>query len=113
MGDEPRSISVRGIKLGCKHCGRDLFLANRGQLTTPLKNFLNLEWAGPTADVFICTTCGFLHWFMEQDSVEYLVEDPMDVETECLSCRNAIPAGSDKCPDAGGLTGISFEPKPA
>lgn len=94
-------VAVKDIPLTCKHCGGDSFVETRGQLTTPLKNFLGIDWSEPCADVYVCTRCGFLHWFLGRDLIEQAVSDAMELDTDCLSCGATVPAASDVCPRCG------------
>lgn len=94
-------VKIKGVLLRCKHCGGDQFVETRGQLTTPLKNFLGIDWSEPCADVYVCTGCGFLHWFLSRDLIEEAVSDAMELDTDCLSCGGTIPAGSEVCPRCG------------
>jgi hypothetical protein len=40
------------------------FVQGEAQLHTATLTFLNLEWLGKTADLYVCDQCGFIHWFL-------------------------------------------------
>ena len=57
-------IDIAGMPLRCQHCGYEQFAEREAQLHTATLTFLNLEWLGKTADLYICGRCGFVHWFL-------------------------------------------------
>lgn len=57
-------IDIAGMPLRCQHCGYEQFAESEAQLHTATLTFLNLEWLGKTADLYICGRCGFVHWFL-------------------------------------------------
>jgi hypothetical protein len=83
--------------------------------------FFDLGWLNKSADIYVCTHCGFLHWFLEPDEGQQITtqepradvdreeaaieeppaEDDLAEPTECLQCRQTIPAGAAKCPACG------------
>jgi ribosomal protein S27AE len=56
-------IEIAGTPLRCQHCGNDQFLESEAHLHTATFSILNFEWFGRTADVYICSRCGLMHWF--------------------------------------------------
>jgi len=58
---------VRGKPLHCIVCGNEQFWQKRAQLHTGLLSFFDLEWASPTCDCLVCSACGYVHWFLQQD----------------------------------------------
>lgn len=118
---EGQSVKIKERPLQCKHCGRGQFVLRTAQLNTAFLEFLDLGWLNKSADIYVCTHCGFLHWFLEpqveqqvpadvqatQDDREQVVaeeplaEDDLAEPTECLACHQRIPAGSAKCPSCG------------
>jgi hypothetical protein len=50
--------------LTCVVCRHGYFRHQRAQLHSAAASFLNLEWLGPTADCYICSKCGYVHWFI-------------------------------------------------
>jgi hypothetical protein len=90
--------------------------------------FLDLAWLNQSADIYVCTHCGFLHWFLEpqagranvapipalpshqpitevgQEEIppeEAPSQDDLSEATECLECGRTIPPGAAKCPFCG------------
>lgn len=115
MSDASR-YRIHGVRLTCKHCAGELFTHRTGQLNTAGLTFLNLDWLNPSADVYVCQRCGFLHWFLDaghrrevdadEEASPPLPPEPADLDdasttTQCLSCGAVIPAGKDTCENCG------------
>ena len=119
---EGQSVKVKNQSLTCKHCESGQFVHRTAQLNTAFLEFLDLGWLNKSADIYICASCGFLHWFLEpqvdvsapgdQPAFEPQVDEPIPLEdpapsddltepTECLACGQRIPAGAAKCPSCG------------
>lgn len=105
-------FTVHGIPLVCKHCGNGEFAHRRAQLNAPFFSFFDLFWLPATADVYTCTRCGFLHWFISQASEEPLPGEtafeseppeskPPSTAIQCLACGATIPADANTCPKCG------------
>jgi hypothetical protein len=95
MEDQGQLVTLRGRQLVCAHCGGNHFARRNAQLNTAFLTFLGLDWLNTTAEVFMCTACGRLEWFLDPTAA------PEDDTVECISCRATIPAGQDKCPQCG------------
>jgi hypothetical protein len=98
---EGQSVQVKHRPLHCKHCGQGRFVHRTAKLN--FFEFLDLGLGWQSADVYVCTHCGFLHWFLEpqteqQIQAEAQAEDDLTGATECLACHKSIPAGTAKCP---------------
>ena len=104
-------VAPVGVPLTCKHCRHGEFVYRRVQLNTRLLSFFDLDWLNASADVYVCTRCGFLHWFLP-DAVEspelgqFALREPLSAEMpstaiECLACGATIPANSSTCPQCG------------
>jgi predicted RNA-binding Zn-ribbon protein involved in translation (DUF1610 family) len=118
---EGHSVQIKQRSLQCKHCGRGQFVHRSAQLNTAFLEFLDLGWLNKSADIYVCTHCGFLHWFLAPDGgpqitaqepggevdweeaaiEEAPAEDGLAEPTECLECHETIPAGAAKCPACG------------
>jgi hypothetical protein len=122
---EGQSVQIKNRPLQCKHCGRGQFVHRNAQLNTSFLEFFDLGWLNKSADVYICTCCGLLHWFLDpqvegpapvektgQPALVKEAQEPIPVEeaalpddlsepAACLACGQRIPAGSDKCPSCG------------
>ncbi len=110
----PQEIYILDEMLICKHCGFEQFYSAQYNPSTASQNFPGLDWMNKSAEVFICSRCGFLHWFATTLPEEVQVSPlPQDVSkepvvpekdsynlmdtTECLSCGKEIPKGRDQC----------------
>jgi hypothetical protein len=65
--DEPETVTVIGKPLKCLACDNGTFYQRRAQLPTAVATFFDLEWASPTCICVICSACGHVHWFLQQD----------------------------------------------
>ena len=108
---------MNGIPLACKHCGNGEFAHRRAQLNTRLLSFFDLDWLNATEDVYACTRCGFLQWFLPEAVDDPLLgepaalyaplkSEPPPTAIECLACRATIPSDANTCPECG----WSYEP---
>jgi hypothetical protein len=52
-----------GDRLVCLQCKGERFLTRRFLLTADWTAFLDIEWASRRAHCFVCSACGFVHWF--------------------------------------------------
>ncbi|MGH9379720.1 MAG: hypothetical protein ACRD2Z_03790 [Thermoanaerobaculia bacterium] len=100
-----------GEALHCHNCGHDRFMECTVYLQPTSTDSLGLRDLGPAANVFACTGCGFVHWFLPSA----LREEPPAVEPdevnapegraseplECLSCGGSIPTAERTCPACG------------
>ena len=59
-----RQTTVTGQALHCLVCGNDLFYERKAQLNTAVATFLNFDWANQSGDCFVCSECGYIHWFL-------------------------------------------------
>jgi predicted nucleic-acid-binding Zn-ribbon protein len=106
MQDQGTPVRVQGKYLRCVHCGATRFVRRQAQLHTPFMTFFNLDWLNKTAEIFVCTTCGRLEWFLDPivspgPAEDAEVEDDKAEPTQCMACGETIPAGGDKCPKCG------------
>jgi len=95
MDDQGYVVTLRGKQLVCAHCGGNHFERRNAQLNTAFLTFLDLDWLNSTAEVFVCTSCGRLEWFLDPSIAP---EDDTREPTECISCGATILEGQDKCP---------------
>jgi hypothetical protein len=65
--EKESEILLAGVKLTCKHCNHDRFNARNALLNTKVLTFFEVDWLANTAEVFVCTRCGFLHWVLPPD----------------------------------------------
>ena len=63
-GERGQVAFVADQPLKCVVCHHDRFRHRRAQLHSASASFFNLEWLGPTADCYICSNCGHVHWFI-------------------------------------------------
>ncbi len=66
--NEPEPANIPGTEDGlrCEICKNDRFWYRRAQLHTAVASFFDLEWVQPSADCFVCSRCGYIHWFLPQ-----------------------------------------------
>jgi hypothetical protein len=106
MQDEGTPIRVQGKHLHCVHCGSIRFVRRQAQLNTAFMTLLNMGWLNTTAEIFVCTICGRLEWFLGPTVSPSLAEgdaaeDDKVEPAECMACGEMIPAGQDKRPKCG------------
>ena len=61
---EPEAATVNGKPFKCQVCANDAFWQQEAVLHGALASFMNIEWASPKAALLICSTCGYVHWFL-------------------------------------------------
>jgi len=86
-------VEVRGKKVTCSHCGGGSFESRRVQLNTAVMTFFNMDFLNKSADVFICSHCGHLEWFLNPD----VTDEETVSENTCVVCGKPIPRGHEKC----------------
>ncbi|PHR60621.1 MAG: hypothetical protein COA43_05570 [Robiginitomaculum sp.] len=59
-------IQINNIPLKCTVCGHDEFSTRKTLLNTKGLTFFGLDWANEEALNYICSSCGFIHWFIDQ-----------------------------------------------
>jgi hypothetical protein len=103
---EPLRVEIAGVQLLCKYCGVDVFFQKSVTLNRlALGGLFDLEgvW-GRQATIYVCSACGYLHWFF---AVDYLRHERFEAEeeagewVECLSCGKPIPGGAPSCTSCG------------
>lgn len=57
-------VYIGSTRLTCRVCNHARFRHRRAQMHGALASFFNIEWTSPSADCYICTQCGYVHWFM-------------------------------------------------
>ena len=109
---DPISVKIKGIPLTCKHCGTGKFTHRTSQLNTATLSFFDLDWLNASADVYVCASYGYLHWFLKgtllpESAADYdppdepVPTDDTSAATECLGCGESIPPGTDTCAKCG------------
>lgn len=66
---EPEEYPVLQQPLKCIICGHDRFKITEAQLNTKMASFVGLDWLNDTGQCAVCDKCGFIHWFLSEDSV--------------------------------------------
>ena len=61
---KPESLDVMGRPFSCRACQNDKFWRRTAQLNTAVATFFNLDWANRSAACFVCSECGYVHWFL-------------------------------------------------
>ncbi len=96
MAKDPQNITIGDRQLTCKHCGHDEFTGRKAQLNTALSSFFEVDFLNKSAWVYVCTSCGYLHWFLDPRA-QAGVEEPIS----CMSCGKLLPRGESNCPACG------------
>ena len=63
---EPETVDVSDRLLRCQVCGNNTFWKRSARLHSGIATFFNLEWASPSCVCVICSSCGYIHWFVPQ-----------------------------------------------
>jgi len=63
---EPEPVEVAGVELRCEICKSETFWQRKAQLNTAVASFFAVDWANPSADCYVCSRCGYIHWFLPQ-----------------------------------------------
>jgi hypothetical protein len=63
---DPEQVQMAGLTLRCEICNNEQFWQRRAQLNTAVLSFFDLDWANPSADCYVCSRCGYIHWFLPQ-----------------------------------------------
>jgi hypothetical protein len=63
-GGSTAIVEVENKKLQCTHCGHDHFRKREGLLATTWVAFFHFTFWNESARCFVCTNCGFVHWFL-------------------------------------------------
>jgi hypothetical protein len=60
--DGPEPATVNQKPLTCQVCSNGLFW----QREASLHGLFNLKWTAPTCTCLVCSTCGYVHWFLPE-----------------------------------------------
>ena len=61
---EPEEVQVLGDSLHCEICKNNTFWQRQAQLNTSVATFFGFDWADTSAACFVCSRCGYIHWFL-------------------------------------------------
>jgi len=61
---EPQKVDLGELELHCEICKNNTFWTREAQLNTAVASFFSLDWTNPTATCHVCSTCGYIHWFL-------------------------------------------------
>jgi hypothetical protein len=64
LEDGSIGVTVLGKPLMCAACGNDRYRERGSLLNSRGGEFFGFAWADQKATNFICTQCGYLHWFL-------------------------------------------------
>ncbi len=62
---ESKEHEIKGHKLSCPICNNTRFWTRKSLLNTKGMTFLELDWANKQADNYICDSCGYVMWFLQ------------------------------------------------
>ena len=99
---EAMRVEVAGERLQCKHCGANGFFQEEVPLDRLGLAGRSERW-GQHATIYVCSSCGFLHWFFAIDLGRHERTDADEAaeRVECLACGLSIPAAASACPGCG------------
>lgn len=61
---EPQQYEANGEKMQCVYCKNDYFFKQSSLVPNESAKLWSLMWASESADCFVCSKCGFIHWFI-------------------------------------------------
>ena len=61
--NNPEQIFINDAMLVCNQCECDQFYSSKFNPNKDEQNFLGLGGISSSVDVFVCSTCGFIHLF--------------------------------------------------
>ncbi|GHO92917.1 hypothetical protein KSF_029650 [Reticulibacter mediterranei] len=62
-GEEGETFECAGHLLACPICQHKNFWTRKVLLSDKTGTFFGVDWASPTADIFVCTNCTHILWF--------------------------------------------------
>jgi hypothetical protein len=60
-----KETEIQGRKLVCPFCAGTYFSQRSSLLNTRGLAFFDLDWANKSADNYICKSCGYIMWFIQ------------------------------------------------
>ncbi|HLG78931.1 MAG TPA: hypothetical protein VKX46_21145 [Ktedonobacteraceae bacterium] len=64
VGRQGQAYKVGGRPLTCQCCGRIHFRERETLMHSRAAEGIGATWSSPTARNYVCTACGFIHWFV-------------------------------------------------
>lgn len=64
--NEPETVQIGGKNLECQICAHGTFWTRSAKLNTTVAEFFDVGWANQSADCYVCSHCGYIHWFLPQ-----------------------------------------------
>ena len=64
--------------LSCQICGGLLFARREVKMTTTGMTFFDLDWLNKSAEGAICVRCGYVHTFMQVETLQWLAPEAVD-----------------------------------
>ncbi len=114
----PQNVFINDEMLVCNQCKGELFYSSKYDPGQSGLKLPGLEWITNSLDIFVCSTCGFVHCFasvlptemprisvptVSSDEKVTPENDPYGTSdtSECMACGRVIPRGKDRCPSCG------------
>ena len=66
MANQPQHVVINNQQLRCTFCQGDMFIQRKGMFGGRAIAIFDLEWLGKSADVYVCSKCGYAHWFQKR-----------------------------------------------
>jgi hypothetical protein len=64
--EAPEAATVLGRPLRCQVCDGETFYKREAQLLHRVNLFVNVQWSSGTCTCLICSSCGYVHWFLPE-----------------------------------------------
>ena len=61
---ESEPVEIEGRPLHCLVCHNATFWRRAATVHGGVASFFELEWLSPSAVLFVCDHCGYIHWFL-------------------------------------------------
>lgn len=94
---------VNGYELTCPICKGKTFDKRNSLLNSRGFTLLGLDWANQGAINYICETCGYIYWFLD-DGREYVENAKREGQAKSMDTRDLVidyeasEAEPDECP---------------
>ena len=63
--EAPETATVIGRPLRCQVCGSETFYKREAQLQKA-NGLFDVEWTSRACTCLICSSCGYVHWFLSE-----------------------------------------------
>jgi rubredoxin len=91
---------VNGYELECPVCKSKEFITRKSLLNSRGLTLLGLDWTNQGAINYICKTCGYIYWFMDdgKEYIEKCIEENNKSIEDIVIDDDMSKANEDECP---------------